>query len=119
MSRFTYFHNPKCNTSRKVLSHLESLSLDFQIRDYIQFSFSQLEMEELIKKLNVPISEYIRKKEVSEYDLFLSESSDLSYISKQIIRFPRILQRPIISYESHAFICRPYEKVLTLFNGSI
>ncbi len=119
MSRFTYFHNPKCSTSRKVLSHLKSLSLDFQIRDYIQFSFSQVEIEELIKKLNVPASEYIRKKEVSEYDLDLNDYSDLSYISQQIIRFPRILQRPIISYESHAIICRPYEKVLNLFNGAI
>ena len=104
-------HNNRCGKSRTALQFLESKGLDFEVRNYLENPLSELEIKELLEKLDVSIHEIIRKNE----DIWKENFSEKVYSDSGLIsilaNYPKLLQRPIVIKDNKAIIARDLEKL--------
>lgn len=107
----TILHNNRCGKSRNALQFLESKGLEFEVRNYLENPLSEVEIEDLLEKLDVSVHEIIRKNE----DLWKEKFSEKSYSDNGLIsilaNYPKLLQRPIVIKNSKAIIARDLEKL--------
>lgn len=107
----TILHNNRCGKSRNALQFLESKGLEFEVRNYLENPLSEVEIEDLLEKLDVSVHEIIRKNE----DLWKEKFSEKSYSDSGLIsilaNYPKLLQRPIVIKNSKAIIARDLEKI--------
>lgn len=104
-------HNNSCSKSRAILEHLDENNVAFEIIDIINDPLSVLEMKTVLKKLNIPVQELIRKNEILYKQKFEGkEFSDDEWL-QILAENPSLIQRPILIKGSVAMIGRPIENV--------
>ena len=109
------YHNPKCSKSRKALEIIKSKNIEPTIILYLVNKLSKIEVENLLSKLELSIRDILRKGE-DEYKNNNLKNEDLSddKLIEFLIKFPKLLQRPIVIKNSKAVIGRPPENILNL-----
>ena len=116
MTKATIYHNPRCSKSRETLKLLEQNNIDHDIHLYLERPLAKPALKQLLAELQLPVREIIRNgedeyKELGLNDKTLTDEQLLDAISAQ----PKLMQRPIVSYQGKARIGRPPEQVLELF----
>ena len=107
----TIYHNPRCTKSREGLCEIENLNQPFEIRKYLDEPFTKVELEDLIKKLNMSPIELVRTKESIWIENYKGkELSDLQII-QAMLENPKLIERPIIVNGNNAVIGRPIENI--------
>ena len=116
MSKYIIYHNPRCSKSREALEIIRQNNLDHQIKLYLEDPLTFKELESILLKLQMQPRELLRK---GENDYKLNNLSDLKHSNQDIInfmiKFPRLIERPIIIKEEKAVLGRPPENVNHLF----
>jgi arsenate reductase len=111
----TLYHNPKCAKSREALQLLRQHGIEPQIIEYLKTPPSTSELAALVRALGVHPRDLLRMKE-PEYraaglgDPKLSDKQILS----AMVKYPRLIERPILVKGKHAVLGRPPENVLKL-----
>ncbi len=105
-----YYHNPRCSKSREGLKLLENSKKQFEIKLYLSDDLSYSEIEDLLDKLQIKPIELVRKKE----KIIEEEGIDLKNMSKKeiiltILKYPILIERPILILKDKAVIGRPPE----------
>ena len=107
----TILHNNRCGKSRNALQFLESKGLEFEVRNYLENPLSEVEIEDLLEKLDVSIHDIIRKNE----DIWKENFSEKFYSDSGLVsilaNYPKLLQRPIVIKDNKAIIARDLEKL--------
>ncbi len=115
MDGFTIYHNPRWGKSRKALQLLRDNGIEPKIIEYLKTPPSQNELEALSKLLDKRPSEFIRK---GESDFKANQLSNLidhdQGMINAMIKYPKIIERPIIVRGNKAVIGRPPENILEL-----
>ena len=107
----TIYHNPRCTKSREGLGEIENLNQPFKVRKYLDEPFTKVELEEVIKKLNIHPIELVRTKESIWIENYKGkELSDLQII-QAMLENPKLTERPIIVNGNNAVIGRPIENI--------
>jgi arsenate reductase len=108
-------HNPRCSKSCETLKLLEDWGKVPVVRLYLEDKLSSNEIIIICKKLGFSPVELLRKKEQEVKD-YIGEFGELSDDSamKLMIKYPRVIERPIVILGEKAKIGRPPEKVLEL-----
>ena len=107
----TIYHNPRCSKSREGLCEIESLNQPFKVRKYLDEPFTKVELEEVIKKLNIHPIELVRTKESIWIENYKGkELSDIQII-QAMLENPKLIERPIIVNGNNAVIGRPIENI--------
>ena len=52
----TILHNNRCGKSRAALQYLESKGVAFEVRNYLENPLSEVEIEDLLSKLDFPLA---------------------------------------------------------------
>jgi arsenate reductase len=116
MSKFIIYHNPRCSKSREALEIIRQNNLDHQIKLYLEDPLTFEELESILLKLQMQPRELLRK---GENDYKLNNLSDLKHSDQDIInfmiKFPKLIERPIIIKEEKAVLGRPPENINHLF----
>ena len=116
MSKFIIYHNPRCSKSREALEIIRQNNLDHQIKLYLEDPLTFKELESILLKLQMQPRELLRK---GENDYKLNNLSDLKHSNQDIInfmiKFPKLIERPIIIKEEKAVLGRPPENINNLF----
>lgn len=116
MPKITVYEKPTCTTCRKVANVLIDNGIDFEKVNYYTKPFSKIKLQSLLKKMNMKPSELLRKNERVYKDLRFKEKN---YTEPQIldlmIKFPDLIQRPIVEMEEQTILARPVEKIQELF----
>ena len=116
MSKYIIYHNPRCSKSREALEIIRQNNLDHQIKLYLEDSLTFKELESILLKLQMQPRELLRK---GENDYKLNNLSDLKHSDQDIInfmiKFPKLIERPIIIKKEKAVLGRPPENVNHLF----
>ena len=109
------YHNPKCSKSRKALEIIKSKNIEPTIILYLVNKLSKTEVENLLSKLGLSIRDILRTGE-DEYKKNNLKNENLSddELIGFLIKFPKLLQRPIVVKNSKAVIGRPPENILNL-----
>ena len=116
MSKLTLYHNPRCSKSRAALALLQERGVAFELVEYLQTPPSRKDLEILQRKLGVPPSEWVRRKEDAFQESGLTEESSDAEILDAIAARPILLERPILVRGDRAVIGRPTERLLELLD---
>ena len=114
-SKITIYHNPKCSKSRKALEIIKSKNIEPTIILYLTNKLSKNEIKNLLLRLRLSIRDILRTGE-NEYKKNNLKNENLSddTLVEFIIKFPKLLQRPIVIKNNKAVIGRPPENILKL-----
>lgn len=107
----TIYHNPRCTKSREGLCEIENLNQPFKIRKYLDEPFSEEELKEVIKKLNIKPIELVRTKEAIWIENFKGKNLSDIEIIKAMLHYPKLIERPIVINGDKAVIARPKDKI--------
>ncbi len=111
----TIYHNPRCSKSRQTLALLEKQGIQPKIVEYLVTPPTEAELKRLLKLLDITPRELLRTKE-EEYKkakLDKLEVSDAEII-RALIKYPRLMERPIVVAGNKAALGRPPENVLKI-----
>lgn len=110
----TIYHNPRCTKSREGLCEIENLNQPFKIRKYLDEPFTKVELEEVIKKLNIHPIELVRTKESIWIENYKGEELSDIQIIQAMLENPKLIERPIIVNGNNAVIGRPIENIIKI-----
>lgn len=115
MSVYKIFHNPRCSKSRQALQLLKDNNYKIEIISYLEIDLEVSLIEDIIKKLALKPRDILRKGEQEYKDNNLkkdnlSEEDLINYM----IKYPKLIERPIVVKGDKAVIGRPPENVLEL-----
>ena len=109
------YHNARCSKSRETLSLLKRKTADFEIVEYLKKPLNIKEIKMILSKLNIKPIELIRVQDAMWKENYQSKNMRDAEIINLIIKYPKLMQRPIVTSNKKAIIGRPPEKVLNLF----
>ena len=109
------YHNPKCSKSRKALEIIKSKNIEPTIILYLVNKLSKTEVKKLLSKLGLSIRDILRTGE-DEYknNNLKNENLTNDKLIEFLIKFPKLLQRPIVVKDNKAVVGRPPENILNL-----
>ncbi len=110
------WHNPKCSKSRECIKVLDEKSIKFNIRKYLEDTPSKEELEDLIAMMSISnIRDMMRVKEDEYKELDLdSQDKNSDNLIDAMVRFPKLIERPIGINNGKARVGRPLENILNL-----
>jgi len=111
-NKITIYVKPTCTTCRKTLKILKEDGSEFEEINYFEKPLTKKKLRELIKKLEVPPRDLLRKNEKIYKELGLSkkELSDAEIIDL-MVKHPDLIQRPIVIKGDKVILARPAEKI--------
>lgn len=109
------YHNPRCSKSRQTLALIEAAGVTPDIVRYLETPPSAEELQDLLKKLGMSARQLLRKGEQDYKDNNLADTelSDQALI-EAMVKFPKLIERPIVVKGNQAVLGRPPENVNTL-----
>ncbi|MDG1728716.1 MAG: arsenate reductase (glutaredoxin) [Algibacter sp.] len=108
------YHNNRCSKSRSGLEILQKSGKDFEIVKYLENSPSVKELEDIIKLLNIKPIDLIRKNEAIWKEQYKKKALSDSDIISAMVKYPKLIERPIIINGNKAVIGRPPELILDI-----
>jgi len=115
MSQFTIYHNPRCSKSRQTLALLEENGVSPDIVLYLDNPPGKKALSTLLAKLGISARELLRKGE-DEYKQNNLKNPELGEdeLIAAMVKFPKLIERPIVVKGERAVLGRPPENVLDL-----
>ena len=107
----TIYHNPRCSKSREGLLLLENSGKEFQTVLYLENELSIKELTGIVKKLNIPPIELVRKNETLWKENYKDKTLSDSEIIRIMAENPKLIERPIVVNGNQAVIGRPSSKI--------
>jgi arsenate reductase len=106
----TIYHNPGCQTSRKVLQAIRDSGVEPNIVDYLKNPPDRTTLISLLKKMGLKPREILRRRGTPYDELNLGDPSlGDEKIIDAILAHPILIERPIVVTPKGAKICRPPE----------
>lgn len=109
----TIYFNPKCGTARKTLELIRQHGIEPEIVEYLKTPLTRPQLEDLIKKLGIPVRDLVRTKESLYSELGLEQADDNALLDAMAAH-PILMNRPVVITPKGARLCRPQELVLDL-----
>jgi len=115
MSKFLIYHNPRCSKSRQALKIIQDNNCEYTIKLYLEETLTITEIEDVLLKLKMEPRALLR---IGEEDYKLNNLKNLELSDQDIInfmiKFPKLIERPIIIKDLDAVLGRPPENVNNL-----
>ena len=111
----TIYHNPKCGTSRNTLALIRNSGEEPEVIHYLETPPSHSELTALLQAMGISARELLRTNVEPYATLGLDEDrfSDEELIAF-MVRYPLLINRPIVVTSLATRLCRPAEKVLDI-----
>lgn len=107
-------HNPRCRKSRETLELIKNAGVDPEIILYLEDVPTKKELQDILSKLKLSPENLIRKGEVIYKEQFKGKTlSDKEWIAA-MIKYPKLIKRPIVIKGEKAILGRPPANVIPL-----
>ncbi len=115
MPRITIYHNPQCGTSRNTLALIRNSGEEPEVIEYLNTPPSRDKLQELIRQMDMPARELLRRKGTPYDELGLDDPalSDDALIGAMLAH-PILINRPVVVTPLGTRLCRPSEAVLDI-----
>ena len=110
----TIYHNNRCRKSREGLELLGNSGKEYSIREYLNDVPSRDELKNILARLNMKPMELIRKNESIWKEHYKNVSLTDDEIIDAMIKYPKLIERPIVINGDKAVIGRPASKILDI-----
>ncbi len=109
------FHNPRCSKSRAAMELLTEKGIEADVVKYLETPPDSETLEQILGLLNMQPRELMRKGEIEYSDNNLSdESLTRDQLIDALVKFPKLLERPIVVANGKAAIGRPIENIIDI-----
>ncbi len=115
MSNVTIYHNPRCSKSRQTLELLQQQGVEATVVEYLKTPPDAAELDRILDLLGLEPRQLMRTHE-AEYKEHGMDDPDLSreQLIELMVRYPKVIERPIVVRDGKAAIGRPPESVLEI-----
>lgn len=111
----TIYHNPRCSKSRQTLALLEENGIHPEIVEYLKKPPTKSMLTNVLNYLNISARDLIRTGEVEYKENNLSNPElNENQLIEFMLKYPKLIQRPIVINGEKAAIGRPPEQVLEI-----
>lgn len=115
MKKITIYQKPTCTTCRKVYAMLKESGVDVEAVNYYVEPIPKAKLKELLRKMGMSARDLLRTKEPLYKKLKLGEKErSESELIDLMVRYPDLLQRPIVERGKRAILARPAERIRDL-----
>tara|TARA_R110002049_G_scaffold209706_4_gene380614 strand:+ start:1593 stop:1931 length:339 start_codon:yes stop_codon:yes gene_type:complete len=111
---YKIIHNPRCTKSRQTLALLEEESDHVEIIKYLEGELTSDLLGFTFENYKGNHEELIRNKE-DEFQKVKIDFNNSESFTKAVLKYPKILERPIVIKGKKVVIGRPPENVKVLF----
>ena len=112
MDKMIVYQKPTCTTCREVDAVLKASGVDFEAVDYYLEPIPKSKLKDLLTKMGMKASELLRKNEPIYKELGLAEKSlSDDQILDLLVKYPDLIQRPIVEKGPKAILARPAERI--------
>lgn len=110
----TIYFNPKCSKCNMTLELLKEKGKTPEIVEYLQTTPSKDELRNILSLLGISADQLLRKHESAYKQAGLSEASSEDDVLDAMIKYPILIERPIVVHDGKAMIGRPPENILKI-----
>lgn len=115
MSDVTIYHNPRCSKSRQTLQLLEENGIQAEIVLYLETPPSVAQLKKLLGQLGISPRALLRTGEDAYKENNLKDASlSDAQLLEAMVKYPKLIERPIVVKGDKAVLGRPPENVLEL-----
>ncbi|MFT4526477.1 MAG: arsenate reductase [Bacteroidia bacterium] len=108
------YHNPRCSKSRQTLQIITDAGIEPEIIEYLNDIPSREELKSVIDLLGIKPYELLRRGEADFKENYKGKDlSDDQWIDA-MIKYPKLIERPIVIKGKKAVLGRPPENVKDL-----
>lgn len=108
------YHNPRCTKSRQTLQLILDAGVEPEVIEYLKDVPSEAELKELVSMLGIKPYDLLRRGEADFKESFKGKDlSDDEWIAA-MVKYPKLIERPIVVKQKKAVLGRPPENVKTL-----
>ncbi|WP_297793335.1 arsenate reductase (glutaredoxin) [uncultured Eudoraea sp.] len=111
------YHNPRCRKSREGLAIVESSGQDYKIIKYLENTPSKKELAIVLSSLSFSPLQLVRKNEAIWKEKFKNKALTDDQIIEAMIKYPKLIERPIVIKGNKAVIGRPAENIIELLEN--
>jgi arsenate reductase len=108
------YHNNRCSKSRCGLEILEKSGKKFQVIKYLENVPSAKELKDIIELLKIKPIQLVRKNEAIWKENFKNKELSDSEIISAMVKYPKLIERPIVINGKKALIGRPPELISSI-----
>ncbi|MDA1334757.1 MAG: arsenate reductase (glutaredoxin) [bacterium] len=108
----TIYHNPRCSKSRATFDLLREHNVDVEVIEYLQNPPTEVQLRELLGKLEMEAIDLVRKGESVYKELYSDKEMTEKELIEMMVENPILIERPIVVFGQKAVIGRPPENVL-------
>lgn len=108
------YHNPRCSKSRQTLALIEAAGINPEVVLYLEQPPGEEDLRALIAKLGIRANDLLRKGEAEYAEAGLSAQSSEDEAIAAMLKYPRLIERPIVVAGERAVLGRPPENVQSL-----
>lgn len=112
MQRITVYEKPTCTTCRKLNKLFEENGIDWKKVNYFIDPFTERKLTELLKKTGLKPFDVVRRNEPDFKLPAIDKDSPDKDVITAMVKYPNIIQRPIVEVGDNAVLARPVEKAL-------
>lgn len=113
--KITIFHNPRCSKSRQTMELLHDKSIQPEVVEYLKTPPDYQTLDDILKMLGIEPRQLMRKGEAEYKENNLDdESLSRKQLIEAMVKFPKLIERPIVISNGKAAIGRPPETVLEI-----
>ena len=111
----TIYHNPACGTSRNTLALIRNAGIEPTVIEYLKTPPDRPTLESLIARMDIRPRDLLRQKGTPYDELRLGSAhwTDSELID-HMLKFPILINRPIVITPWGVKLCRPSEAVLDI-----
>ena len=109
------YHNPRCSKSRAAMELLTEKGIEVEVIKYLDTPPNRKTLVKLLDMLGMEPRDLMRKGESEYKDNSLSdESLSKDELIDAMLKFPRLMERPIVISNGKAAIGRPIENIINI-----
>ena len=114
MSKITIYQKPTCSTCRQALQILKESGRPFTAINYYEQRFTASQLKRLLKKAKLSPREVLRTKDPYKQLGLASTSLTDDDLIQAMVKYPDLIQRPLVEQGEKALLARPADKVRDL-----
>ncbi len=108
------YHNPRCSKSRQTLALLQERGIEPEVIEYLNTLPTEAEIEVILEMLGMEPEALMRKGE-DEYKAHVKgHSLTRAEAIALMVKYPKLIERPIVVNHGKAALGRPPESVLKI-----
>jgi len=100
------------------LAVAEEQHVDIDVVEYMKQNPTHDELAAIAAKLEDPVADMVRKdSQFKKLELDADDYVDADTVVELLVRYPRLIQRPILVREDKAIVGRPKDRIAPFLNG--